>query len=375
MVSIRSIYIEKGVEDKADLMSFTLSQDVRILQAPPGEVDYHRGKLHLSLVSKRGKVMHPCASLSPEYICCNVQVLEVVENCPFECTYCFLQGYLTDGRLKLVADIDAIMEEVRARTEAEPRRFFRIGTWELGDSLALEPVAGTASRLVEAFASIPNAVLELKTKSDAVDRLLDIEHGGRTVVSWSLNPQGVIGREELKTAPLHARLSAMEKVVEAGYPVGIHFDPMILYDGWQREYDGLVRDIFKTIPRERIAWISIGSLRFKPETRRMIEENFPGTTITTGEMVLGPDGLLRYVKPIRLSLYDHIYNSILKYGGRDNLVYLCMERWDVWEKVIGYAPRSIGHLDYIFADSLHRRFDGFVSQAPDISLYESSVSW
>ncbi len=334
---------------------------------------YREGKKSFRLSGKRGRALDICATLNHEYICCNIHVLRAVSNCPYDCSYCFLQNYLTDHQTTVVADIDALMSEVTALTTAYPRRFFRIGTWELGDSLALEEQSGCASALVKAFARLPNALLELKTKSACVNRLLDIEHNGRTVVSWSLNPERIIRQDEHKTAHLSERLLAMSKVCGAGYPVGLHFDPMIVYDGWEQDYQELVETVFSTLPTERIAWISIGSLRFNPEMKKLIEYNFPKTRITSAEMILGGDNKVRYVKPLRITMYKHLYDSIIKYGKSGPFVYLCMERWDVWEKIFGHSPRSINHLDYLITSSLHLRFPGLVHEAPELSLYDTNA--
>ncbi|MEE8423204.1 MAG: DNA photolyase, partial [Thermodesulfobacteriota bacterium] len=291
-------------------------------------------------------------------------------NCLSDCSYCFLQNYLNDGRIKVVGDTDAVMKEVKEKTEAEPWRFYRIGTWELGDSLILEPLTGVASELVEAFVAIKNAVLELKTKSDDINGLLDLNHGGRTVIGWSLNPQAVISSEEHGTADLDGRLRAMERVAKAGYLVSLHFDPMIVHNGWEQGYEDLVSQVSQAVPGESIAWISVGSLRFNPEMKKTIEGNFPASRITSAEMILGNDGKMRYVKPLRLGLYRLICKAIQKHLDKDIMTYLCMERWDVWKRIFGYSPRSSGHLDYIFTASLYKRFPVLVHQAPDLSLYD-----
>ena len=293
--------------------------------------------------------MGVCATFNEKYLCCSVNVLRSVHNCPFECTYCFLQNYLNDGMTKVVSDVDSLMSEVRSKVMAEPGRLFRIGTWELGDSLALEAGTGQAASLIKEFSALENAVLELKTKSDRVGNILGLEHKGRTMVSWSLNTEYVTGVEELGTASLGRRLEAMRKAVKAGYLIGLHFDPMILHDGWESGYRTLVKRVFETVPAERVAWISIGSLRFNPEMKKKIEHNYPNSRLTCAEMVLGDDAKMRYVKPVRVDMYRSIYGEIEKYISNENLVYLCMERWDVWDKVFGYHPGSIGQLDYMFA--------------------------
>ncbi len=329
---------------------------------------YREGKKVLKVIPKKGEAMSACATFNKKYLCCNVKVLRTVHNCPFDCSYCFLQNYINDAPLKVVDDTVKLMDEVKEKINREPWRLFRIGTWELGDSLALEKETGQASRLIKEFANLKNAVLELKTKSDCVDPILKIGHNQRTVVSWSLNTEYIINKEEHQTATLKKRLEAINKVSEAGYLVGTHIDPMIYHEGWEDGYERLVKMVFDAAPPERFAWISIGSLRFNTEMKKQIEINYPESRITCAEMVVGDDGKMRYVKPLRIKMYKHLYNTLKKYISDDNLVYFCMERWDVWGKVMGYQPDSIGHLDYLFAKSLHERY-GLIDKPPKRVCY------
>jgi len=320
-------------------------------------INFKDGKKELQPVPKRGESMGVCATFNRKYLCCNVHVLRSVHNCPFECSYCFLQNYLTDGSTKTVDDIDDLMREVKEKIGREPDRLFRIGTWELGDSLALEKLTGQARRLIEEFARLNNAVLELKTKSDSVDLILDAKHRGRTVVSWSLNAEYVIDHEERGTASLQQRLEAMGKVQEAGYLIGLHFDPMIFHTGWEDGYGQLVQQVFETVTPDRLAWISMGSLRFNPEMKKKIENNYPHSRLTCAEMVLGDDNKVRYVKPLRVEMYRLLYSELKKYILPESLVYLCMERWDMWDKVLGWHPDSAETLDILFAESVQSRFN------------------
>jgi spore photoproduct lyase len=331
-------------------------------------VNFRDGKDDLHRVEKKGEAMGVCATFNEKYICCNVHVLRSVQNCPFECSYCFLQNYLNDGVTKVIDDIPELMGEVRDRVSSEPQRFFRIGTWELGDSLALERSTGQAAELIREFSSLENAVLELKTKSDSVDSILEIDHRNRTVISWSLNAEQVISSEEHGTASLEKRIEAIHKVSQAGYLVGLHFDPMILHDGWEKGYAQLVDNVFSAVHPDRVAWISIGSLRFNPEMKKKIENNYPESRLTCAEMVVGDDAKVRYVKPLRLNMYKHLYGQLIKYISDRNLVYLCMERWDMWEKVFGSRPESINHLDYLFAKSLYERY-GLMDSMPSLKDY------
>jgi len=276
---------------------------------------------------------------------------------------------MNNGATRTVADVPALMDEVKEKINAGPWRLFRIGTWELGDSLALEYETGQAAKLIREFATLKNAVLELKTKSGCVDTILNIDHGGKTVVSWSLNTSHIIKTEEHRTASLEERLEAMHKAADAGYLIGLHFDPMVFHKGWEEGYGTLVDRVFEAVTPASVAWISMGSLRFNPEMKKKMENNYPGNRLTCAEMVLGDDAKMRYVKPLRVGMYKFLYGLLRGKVPGENLIYLCMERWDVWDKVFGYHPGSIGHLDYLFARSLHERF-GLGEGPPQRELYE-----
>lgn len=344
---------------------------------------FREGKNTLKIAEKKGHIFDTCSTMSKKYVCCNIKVIKAVKNCPYDCSYCFLQNYLNDGTTTVVSDIDAIMDEVRSKIEAHPWRLWRIGSWELGDSLALENETGQAAALIEAFAKLPNAILELKTKSNNVLPILDCTHKGKTVVAWSLNTEYIVNSQEHRTARLDERISAIESVVKAGYPVAFHFDPMIIYDDWKEGYSDLIKRLFRVVSAQNIAWISVGSLRFNPEMKKKMEINFPKQTLTTEEMVLGDDGKVRYIKPLRLELYRHITTELKQHLGLESLsptqepsanlplFYYCMERPDVWEKTLGDSPEGIGHLDYLFAKSIQTRFDTFLSlKKPNLGTYQ-----
>ncbi|MBV1873647.1 MAG: hypothetical protein KUG80_02640 [Gammaproteobacteria bacterium] len=339
----------------------------------PRVKDYQSGKKHLHISEKRGELFHNCSSMHDDYICCNVKVLATVSNCPYECSYCFLQNYLTDSTLSVVGEIDAMINEIKEKIKLEPWRIYRIGTWELGDSLALEDIAGNTAPLIKEVAQLKNVLLELRTKSDQVDALLELEHKQRTVVSWTMNPQEVVKREEYRTASVAERIAAMEKVVKAGYLVAIHFDPMIYYPDWKNGYTELLTQIFAVVPQEQLTWISIGSLRFNPEMKKVMESNYPGSGATEAEMVLGDDGKVRYIKPLRVEMYQFIYQLIREHAP-DPFIYLCMERWDVWKKVMGWQPESTAHHDFLMSESLYKRFPQLEFTPPQREDYEPTFS-
>ncbi len=299
-----------------------------------------------------GKFLSTCPG-SDGMVCCAYYVINFGLGCLYDCHYCYLQSFLNNPLMTLFGNLDDLFAELDQRTRGKNFQF-RIGTGEYTDSLALEPLTGLSSELVQYFARHPNAVLELKTKSSNVDDLLGLDHRGRTVVSWSLNPPPVIEAIEPGTATLDERLAAARKVQEAGYRLAFHLDPLIYFENWEREYHDLIDRVFDTVDPDHVAWISTGSFRYTNDLRETIQARFPEDRLTReGEMIAGPDGKHRYFKTIREDMFRSIKAKIESVDPK-LFLYLCMETQRMWRKVYGTVPESGKNLDAQF--EARRRF-------------------
>jgi spore photoproduct lyase len=294
-------------------------------------------KKTLFLMRHKGEFLKKCPG-SEGQVCCNYFVINFASNCPMDCSYCYLQEYLSHNpELKVFSNVDDLLVEADELLSKHRRFFFRIGTGEITDSLALEPYIGFAREVVPFFAEQPNVLLELKTKSDCVDGLLVLNPKDRVVVSWSMNPQRVIDMDEHGTASLGQRLLAARRCQDAGYRLGFHFDPIVEYPNWEKDYRDMLDQTFNSIDWRRISWLSMGVLRQTPSLKRMIRDRFPRTQILTGEQVLCPDGKLRYFQPLRVDMYRKMLRWIRR-AAPTTKVYLCMESREVWKQVFGFAP-------------------------------------
>jgi spore photoproduct lyase len=146
--------------------------------------------------------------------------------------------------------------------------------------------------------------------------------------------------EEIGAPPVHDRIQAAHLVAEAGYRVGFHFDPIIYHGAWEDGYAEVIHDLLARIDRQKIAWISLGSLRFPPALKPVIMRRFPDTKIVYEEFVTGRDGKLRYPKALRLRLFQRVVDELKKAGGGGIPVYFCMESKDIWMSMQKKAPRS-----------------------------------
>ena len=304
------------------------------------------GKRNLLITHFYGRRLKPCPGTS-NHICCGYYVINGITNCPMDCSYCILQGYLNNPFLTLYTNWDDLLQEIDAFFSTDRQSLLRLGTGELSDSLAMESVFPLSQFLIPFFSEKRNGVLELKTKSVNVGSLLDLDHRGRTVVSWSVNPPKMIEEEEMGTAPLGDRINAARKCQENGYPLGFHFDPIIYHEGWEREYEEAIHQLFKQIDPGRVVWISLGGFRYPPKLKAISEERFPRTNVFLGELFPGRDGKLRYLKEIRVEIYQKM-TRWLREVDPGLFVYLCMESKEVWEKVFGWTPENSKHLNKMF---------------------------
>ena len=375
VVSLEKIYVDESVIDEE------LTR--RVLERSPGtpydvvrdetigervsRVSLSRGKRILHITRQRGEMVKPCPGTLPPYICCRYTVINQMTQCPMDCTYCILQSYLDGPLITLNVNTSDIFGSIDRLLSDQPNRFFRFGTGELTDSLALDDLTGISKDFARFFSTRRNSLLELKTKTDRVDELMD-SPAKNVVVSWSLNPQKVVDVEELGSAGVVDRLRAARRCQERGFLLGFHFDPILWVEDWESLYADLIQQIFSYVDGKRIVWISLGSLRFPPRLKEIVQRRFPKSRIVYEEMVRGLDGKMRYPKPLRVEMYRKIYGW-LKQGAQDLFIYLCMESPEVWDRVTGTHPGSNEELDFWFAKSLWERFPELDMDEPDREAY------
>lgn len=292
----------------------------------------------LLLSKNKGRFFEPCPC-TKHYLCCSYYILNLAANCHINCSYCILQAYLNNPFMVIYTNTAEMFVELDKTLSHNPDTFYRIGTGEYTDSLVVDHLTSFSRLLVPHFAEKKNAVLELKTKTDIIENLEGLEHGGRTVVAWSLNAEPVIKSEETYACSLEERLDAARICVKWGYPVAFHFDPLMYYPGWQHDYEAVVARIFQTVDPSYIRWISLGCFRFMPKLKQVVVKRYPSSRLFCQEFIRGLDGKMRYFKPIRIEMYTKMAEWI-KGHCPGVFIYLCMESSEVWEQSLGFAPAS-----------------------------------
>lgn len=267
--------------------------------------------------------------------------------CPFDCKYCYLAG--TPGvrfspAVKIFLNLGEMLSQIRQMADAahQPTAFY-LG--KLQDGLALDPLTGYTRTLVPFFAAQRFARLTLLTKSTDVDNLLDLEHGGHTILSWSLNPPEVCRIFEANTPPVESRIEAIRRCAAAGYPVRAVVMPVIPVPDWDLVYSSFIEFLLNRVRLERI---TIGGICTYRSARDLMERKL-GRDNTVSQLLAhnqerSGDGRLRYTFKRRVEVYRHLIRTISRVEPALPIA-LCLEETAVFQ-ALGLTG-SVGHCNCV----------------------------
>lgn len=233
-------------------------------------------------------------------------------NCIYDCRYCFLQGMYRSAHTVLFVNYDEFIGEmmtIAGKHVNQPVHFF---SGYDGDSLALEPLSGFAKTFVPAIRQIPNAWLELRTKSTQVRQLLEMAVEDRCVTAFSFTPEPVSAATEHGVPNLHQRIEAIRKLQDHGWPVGLRLDPLIDCDNFEDLYRGLLEALFKTIDGARIHSISFGPFRMPENFFTQMVRLYPEEPLFAGNME-NNNGMVSYGDSRENEMRSHLESMLLDY--------------------------------------------------------------
>jgi spore photoproduct lyase len=340
---IHRIYVEEGVAGSPHLRRAAEQLPGVPVYAVQSRREIPREQLNrrtLFVGGPRGKTVTRCPG-SKGHICCNYLTVDLYLGCTLGCGYCIMESYLNFSPLTVYLEPERSIAALQKLARENPHVTLRAGTGEVGDSLLLDPLFGLSEPFIRALSAFPNVYFELKTKTHFVDHLLNIEEKGNAVIGFSVNPQPHISAHEPAASTLSERLDAAGRAVEAGYRLAFHFDPIFFSELWEEEYLSLVQALGR-FPSERIAWISLGTMRYTPGLKDALGEQ----RFLYEEFVAGRDGKFRYPQKLRIPIYGILYEALRVQFSAP--IYLCMESPAVWRRVFGDVPGKIDQLRAIF---------------------------
>ena len=340
----KKIFIEKSVKDFPWTEEFikrfpgTEVEDIRDLKtaikavSADGAIKTYNRRRDLAIIVENKDAFIKMCPCTKGAMRCGYMILNIGFGCPIDCSYCYLQTYSNVPGIILPANIDEYQTHIK-NLDSKVRERTRIGTGEFTDSLALDRYTQYSRRLIPFFRDSRNLVLELKTKVSDIDNVLQTEPNKNVVISWSINTRHIAERYEKGAASVSDRIKAALAATCRGYKVGFHFDPIVHYSDWEKDYRNIVAELFSYENiRKNTEWISLGTLRYSPGLKQAAEQRFDDSIMFyEGNFFKGYDGKLRYPEKVRSEMYEKM-KAWIEGAGTKAWVYLCMEPADMMQE-------------------------------------------
>lgn len=236
-------------------------------------------------------------------------------NCIYDCRYCFLQGMYQSAHYVLFVNYEDFFQSIEQTMRDNQQRAYFFSGYDC-DSLALEPISGFIESTLPIFSKLPDAILELRTKSTQVRGLLDREPMGNVVVAFSLSPENIVEALEAKTPSLQKRLDAAKRLQERGWQVGLRFDPVIYYQDYEQHYTELFEQTFSQLDASTLHSVSLGAFRMPQGFFQKMQRLFPREVLFSSPFE-ECQGMLSYRQDIEKSMMDFCSRQLLTYIGKE----------------------------------------------------------
>ena len=173
-------------------------------------------------------------------------------GCAMACTYCYVARH--KGHSNPVTVFTNVEDAARtivghlSRTGPKPGPnqvdpvdwVYDLG--ENGDLSVDALISDNVLDLVTLFRRLPGAKASFATKY--ADRgMLSYDPRGRTRVRMSLMPEAQARLLDVRTSPVTQRIAHMNELHRAGYEVHVNFSPVVIRNGWIREWDELFAEM------------------------------------------------------------------------------------------------------------------------------------
>ena len=241
-------------------------------------------------------------------------------NCIYDCRYCFLQGMLRSANYLLFVNYEDFLDDIKTvaaehAKDQKPAWFF--SGYDC-DSLAYEPVTRFADYFVAAFENIPNAVLELRTKSTQVRSLLERDVSKNVVIASSLSPEMVAKELEVGAPPLQKRIDALAKLQNAGWRIGLRFDPVIWHSNYAQDYQDMIELVFKTLDADKIDSLTLGGFRLPKDHYKTMYRLYPEHWLFSAGLN-EKEGMVSYRREIEEQVLNTVQNLSRSWVANDKL--------------------------------------------------------
>jgi len=247
-------------------------------------------------------------------------------NCIYDCRYCFLQGMYRSANYVIFVNYEDFSNTIINTTHSHTDKESWFFSGYDGDSLAYEPVTKFLDHFLPVFKNLPQAWLELRSKSTQISHLLNTEALTNCVVAFSFTPENISRQLEQGVPTLAKRIDAMRRLSDHGWKLGLRFDPLIYSDDFRSNYPELFKTIFSQLPAEAFHSVSLGAMRLPKPFFNTMQKMFPDEKLFAGPFSSAnqqsktngnKNSLISYPPNIERDLLDFSTQELLKYIPED----------------------------------------------------------
>ena len=247
-------------------------------------------------------------------------------GCTAMCLYCYLVcNYNKCSYLRLFVNREQMLNKIiKTANESEKDLTFEIGS---NSDLILEnSITNNLEWTIEHFSQAKKGFLTFPTKFDMVDPILNVPGRERVIVRVSMNPHEIIQKVEFGTSPLQARITAINKLKSAGFPVGILIAPIILVDNWKELYENLLMELYLKLSEEvkRDVFFELIFMTYSYVHTKINEEAFPNAlSLYEKDLMTGTGrGKYRYRPNIKEEASSYLLSLMKKYFPHNHILYI-----------------------------------------------------
>ncbi len=242
-------------------------------------------------------------------------------NCPYDCRYCFLQGMYRSAYYVLFVNYEDFGKEIKETIQkcGEAPSYFYAGYDS--DSLALEQYSQFAAYFVPFFKNVPQATLELRTKSAQIRSLLKHEAVKNVIIALSFSPERVSKQLEHRVPAFSKRIAAAKKLQDAGWSLALRFEPLIYHADFQADYEALFENIFSELDASKLHSVSTGLFRMPRTFFRNITKLYPDEALFASHYDT-KQGLTSYPATIEAEMLKTCETALFNYIPKE-IYYRC----------------------------------------------------
>jgi len=262
--NIETIFCEKGAYEypltkiildrysKANVIDVDSHNNIPDVYDDPDNVKYwNKIKAHTLVLGIKKSVSARPNCRSTDWIAPSFS-----NGCALACSYCYVvrrKGYANP--ITLFVNVERIKKYLRGHSKRRGPKVLTpenaqtdtiYWTYDIGENCDVSVdalLSDTPREIVQFFRDeMPHGKASFATKY--VNRsMLDYDPGRKTRIRFSMMPQKPSKVVDVRTSSIKDRINAINDFHRAGYEVHLNFSPVIIYDGWERDYVELFEQI------------------------------------------------------------------------------------------------------------------------------------